>query len=665
MKTTIIFIVLILTGNILPAQHTSSLFPQDKLNQATQEVLAKYPNQKEANLKKQNPAVSSPKSITSVLKKIEDLKSGKLKSPATINWAQVHDTIIVGVVPHDTLVITGNWHHSGPIFVLSDGVLIFKHATVVDSGDVYVFQHGQLLADSSSFTFPQQYFYQRSLMVVQNASAKIQHCSFNYSGMSHNLVLGDSAQVIINAVHQNDWTTCGLFGSPTLIMHGVDLAGEYILSDKCTATFGKTDTLLLWHQFPNTALINYDFPNGDTVYNYVFNNTVSGVSGINYKVSADSCRDVMWAMMPVNGSDVTVSNSKIRAIGTWFQHNDTVNVSQLYDNSHYANFVAPLADRNLHLINSDVQTWSLYVFDKSHINVDSVQVGEVGTQQHASVTATPPFLLDGSGGYFWTTDTSSVFSFGANVYSYVRSERNGIFVLAYGWVPFSAPQAIGSSIMISVQSNTAADPIPYDAATAWLSKIDGPDTSYTNMQVPVMGSAWIDWGPGGTGWMNFVNYSLYYQLQGNSTWTKIVKDSLVEIRHNALAHWNTNGRSPGNYLLKLTVKNNFNDSVEALKPITLKAGTISVPQLSENQIQVQVFPNPTNGILSIQLKDAAHQPNENTSVEIYSAVGQKVLHQLLQNNSTQFNLSGFSKGVYQIRLIQGHTLIYQGRVVKE
>jgi hypothetical protein len=185
------------------------------------------------------------------------------------------------------------------------------------------------------------------------------------------------------------------------------------------------------------------------------------------------------------------------------------------------------------------------------------------------------------------------------------------------------------------------------------------------MQVPVMGSAWIDWGPGGSGWMNFMNYSLYYQMQGNSSWTKIVKDSLVEIRHNALAHWNTNGRSPGNYLLKLTVKNNFNDSVEALKPITLKAGTTGIEQFTKNNVQVKVFPNPGNGMLFIQMKDAANQPNENTSVEIYNTTGQKVSTQQLQNNETQFNLSGFSKGVYQIRLIQGNTLIYQGRVVKE
>ena len=61
--------------------------------------------------------------------------------------------------------------------------------------------------------------------------------------------------------------------------------------------------------------------------------------------------------------------------------------------------------------------------------------------------------------------------------------------------------------MISAQSNTAGDPVAFEAATTWLTKIDGPDSTYTNMQTPLTGSAWIDWGPNGTGWMNFAKFT--------------------------------------------------------------------------------------------------------------------------------------------------------------
>ncbi|HXD93420.1 MAG TPA: T9SS type A sorting domain-containing protein, partial [Bacteroidia bacterium] len=292
-----------------------------------------------------------------------------------------------------------------------------------------------------------------------------------------------------------------------------------------------------------------------------------------------------------------------------------------------------------------------------HINVDSVTVGEVGTESKGSVTSTTPFLLDGSGGYYWATDTSSVFAFGPTVYSYVRSEKNGIFVLAYGWVPFYAPEAIGNSVMICVQSNTAGDPIAYDAATAWLDKIDGPDTSYTNAQVPVTGSAWIDWGPSGTGWLNFANYSMYYQLQGSSTWTRIVKDTLIEIHHNNLINWNTAGLSAGNYNLKLTVKDNFNDSVEAIKPITLLIGVTGIKQTITTNADVLVYPNPTNGNFIIETNSIEKQ-----NMQIFDVNGKLVLSQVIDGKKN-IDVTNLNEGVYNVSIISSNSVVNKRVVI--
>jgi hypothetical protein len=648
----ILFIALLFSLTKLGAQ---ALFKQQPV--VSQEKINSAAKQKQTVLTLNDFKNSSTKSVLPVLKQINEVKKMGKQNPNQVSWAQSHDSIFVGVVPHDTLLITGNWHHNGPILVLNDGVLIFKNATVVDSGEIYIFQQGQLLADSSSLTFPQQYFYQRSLIAVQNATVNVQHCSFNYSGMSHNLVIGGNASVTMNNIHQHDWTTCGLFGKPTLHINGCNQAGEYILSDSSTTVFKNTDTLILWHQFPDTAVVNFAFPNGNTVYNYHFNKTISGIQGVEYSVSADSCHDVMWAMMPTNGSNITISNSTVRAIGVWFQRNDTVHVSNLYNNTNYTNFVAPLADRNLHLINTNVQTWSLYVFDKSHINVDSVTVGEVGTESKGSVTSTTPFLLDGSGGYYWATDTSSVFAFGPTVYSYVRSEKNGIFVLAYGWVPFYAPEAIGNSVMICVQSNAAGDPVAYDAATAWLDKIDGPDTSYTNAQVPVTGSAWIDWGPSGTGWLTFANYSMYYQLQGNTAWTRILHDTLVEVHHNQLMSWNTTGLPAGNYNLKLTVKDNFNDSVEAIKAITLLIGVTGIKQTITTNADVLVYPNPTNGNFIIETNSIEKQ-----NIQIFDVNGKLVLSQVIDGKKN-IDVANLNEGVYNVSIISSNSVVNKRVVI--
>ncbi len=646
------FLLVVFFCNYIFAQPAQKNFPQNEINNLSKKAISNYPLHKQ-NSSKQKASSLNTHSIHRILELAENMKI----NPPSTNWIQNGDTIIVGFTPNDTLLITGNWTNTGPIIVINDGVLIFDNATVIDTGDIYLLQDGKLIADSSSLTFPQQYMYQRSLFAVQNSFVQMQNCSLNYSGMSHNLLISDSAEVNLINIHQNDWTTCGVFSKPTLYINGCNLAGEYILIDSSSSTFVNADSLLLWHHIPMGGNINYNFPNGSNVNNYDFNNSVSGINGIQYNVSADTCTNVMWALMPENGTNVTISNSTLRAIGAWFRYNDTANVSGLYNNSNYTNFTAPLTDRNLQLVNTSLQTWSLYVFDSSAIYLDSCQVGEVGTQQHANVTQTTPFLLDGSGGYYWATDSSGIISFGATIYTYARSERNGIFILAYGWQPFAPPQAIGSSLLISVQSETTGDPQMFEAATVWMDKIDGPDTSYTNYVVPVVGSAWIDWAPNGTGWIDFANYSLYYQLMGDTNWINIVKDSLIELHHSTLANWNTQGLTTGNYLLKLTVKNIYGDSVEAIRPITLLLPTqINATHTINN---VRLIPNPATENISLYIQD-----HEGCAAEIFNINGQKIFSQMLHSGNDQLNIASLANGVYQCRIIKGGRIIWTSRFAK-
>ncbi|TND08877.1 MAG: hypothetical protein FD123_1731 [Bacteroidetes bacterium] len=504
---------LLLLFTICRSQQT---FPQDKINSVLQNGFGKQTLPSPAI----TPGNSS--SISPVLQTIRELQQAGTPAQFRTNQPQpaqplALDTLIVGAVPNDTLIITGNWTHTGPIWVLNDGVLIFDNANVTDTGDVYVFGSGQWIADSSSFFFPQAYFYERLFVAVQDASVHFGNCSLNYSGMSHQLAIGDSAFYEWINVHNNDWTTCGLYGGPTLNINGSNLSGEYILNGSSTTSFTNADSIILWHQFPQTAVVNYAFPPGDTVYNYVFSNTTPGVSGLNYSTQVDSCHTVWWALMPVNGSDVTVSNSDIRLIGAWFERGDTASAYGIFNNSSYVNYTTPLSDRNLQLNNTTVGTWSLYVFDSSFVSIDSCQLGEVGTQQRSTVVSTD-FILDGSGGYFWATDSS--FTSAANVISYstCRSEKEAVFVLAYSWLPFAAPMSVHNSTIICVQNTLVADPVPYDGSVAWLANMDAPDTASVNAIFPVTGSAWINQGPNGNP-VDFGSYSLYYQLPSvSATW---------------------------------------------------------------------------------------------------------------------------------------------------
>lgn len=582
---------------------------------------------------------------------LTSLKSALRRSNGTF---QQGDTVIVGVVPHDTLRITGTYLNNGPIIVANDGVLIIHNAHATIIGDIYAFGMGRILADSSSLSFPQQYFYQLGIIAAQQSYIHIESCTLSFSGMSHSMEALDTATVELINNTNNDWTTAGVYGHAAFIVNGTNLAGEYILNEYGNLFFSHVNTLLLWHQFSASAVVNFAFPKGDTLNHYLFNSSVSGVSGVNYSASVDSSFNVSWGMMPANGSDITISNSTIRTIGAWFDHGDTAKASGLVNNSAYTDFVAPLNDRNLHLVNCSVQTWSLYIFDSSRVTISGCILGEVGSQGR-SVVQSSNFFLDGSGGYFWATDTSLIVAGNMGATANVRSERYGFFLLAYSSVTSGIASAIGNSVLAVVQSAVPQDPVAYDGAVAWLANISQPATAVANTIVPVTGSAWIDEGPLGS-YMHYGSYSLYYQLSGAVNWTNLVKDSTIEIRNTNLAMWNTNGLADGNYLLMLVLKNNLGDSVQAMKGVTLLPSILNVSELKENYLNI--WPNPVKNQLSIKNEEA-----KNTNISIFNVFGQQVQSLVITGNG-KTDVSALSSGIYFVEAT-GDNKRWVGRFVKE
>lgn len=81
----------------------------------------------------------------------------------------------------------------------------------------------------------------------------------------------------------------------------------------------------------------------------------------------------------------------------------------------------------------------------------------------------------------------------------------------------------------------------------------------------------------------------------------------------------------------------------------------------QNSIQqYQLFPNPTKGNFTLSLNAIAN----NTSITIYDVLGNIILHESLQENSTKIDLSDRDKGIYILK-IKNETEIKVVRVLKE
>lgn len=527
---------------------------------------------------------------------------------STTNKTNQIDTMIIGIAPNDTIIITGNYTHNGPIWVVNNGVLIFQNANFTNiGGDLVVFGDGQVWADNSTLTFPQNYFYERSIILVQNAFCSINNCTLNYGGYQHNLVVNNNANLYMHNVTQPDWTTAGLWGNANIVLNGTNQAGEFILMDSASFDVKNSSSVLIWHHFPKLSNINWSFGTSDTAYGYLFNNTQSGVSGVAYEVKADSCYNMMWAMMPASQSDVTISNSKIRAIGLWFDNpNDSTQVSGLINNTTYTNFSAPLNDRNLQLNNSYNMTWSLYVFRNDIINVSSSIVGEIGTFNSSKMYGSS-YVVDGTGGYHFSSDSSTCIVSNLTDYSSLRSEKNSFFIVVNSTVNGTV-MAIGNSILVAVQTGMPNPPVAVENAVAWYNYINQPPVAYADSFVNINGWAFIDKTASGF-WMDFSHSQLFYQTAGNTTWTQINAMNVNEVRNNLLGTWDTHGLPSGVYILKQTLTDTWGNTVDAFIQVNLLPGILG-KQVVENSATISVYPVPateqvylSENCKSIQLLD--------------------------------------------------------------
>ena len=587
-----------------------------------------------------------------------------LKHHSTKKLTSYPDTLIVGAAPYDTVTITGTLTHNGPIWVVLNGVLIIKNANLTNLGDLDVLNDGKVIIDSSTVSFPQAYFYQRSLIVVNKGNVNISNSTLAYGGFSHNCSVQDTGTLTLTNVTQPDWMTTGMGSHATININHTNQVGEIIIADYVNLNVKNATNCLLWHQIPDTAIVNWSFGKHDTAYGYVFNKSQAGLKGIEYNVHADSVYKVMWALMPCSGSTINITNSKIRSIGLWFNKpKDSVLVSGITDNATYSgSFTAPLSDRTLTFNNCTVQTWSFYVFYKSIINVTGCIAGEIGTENGSKMYGNN-YLVDGSGGYHWTSDTSFITAGNATVNSYVRSEKNGFFIFAYGTVGGAgAAEAIDNALLIVVQSSLPADPTAIAGGCAWFDNINQTGNLFADSIAPINGSAWIHRGPT-SNWMYFKNWQLFYQSVDSTKWIPVTGIDTVPVSNSLLANWNTHSLASGVYNLDLRITDSWGNQVDAIRNVTLLPLILGINELKVESEKLKVYPNPSdNGKFSVVINN--YELGMNNTIDVYNVLGEKACPKfVIRNSKFVIDLSSQPSGVYFYKITSAKGEIMTGKLI--
>ncbi len=626
----------------------------EKLILVNRELNEQLQKERSPLLTKQNSIVASDaepqrslqQAFTVLRKKMNAMEASVAKTARSVDTISLGDTLVIGFEPGEEFVIDSEWLHAGPILVIGDGVLRFigAHATIL--GDIITTENAQVIADSSYLYFPQDYFYQRILLLTGNSEMHFRNSTLDFGGMVHNMATVGTSVLEFDHVNKPDFSTVGMYQESEIIIDSMDVAGEFIIDDDVRLEIRNAETILLWHQMGEGSVADIEFPDGEFVAHYEFNDQQSGVSGIGYDILIDNCTEVMWGLMPSGGSDVIVSNSDIRTIGLWFEGTDSTEVSGLVNNSHYGDFTVLLSDRNFHLVNCDVMTWSLYSFDNVYVDVEGCILGEIGVMGHSEVNAFN-YFCDGSGGYLWAGDTTLLVSGMSSLMSPLRSTNESILIFAFSTQMNGLVQALDNSIMMLIQSNISETPTYDPGAVVWMANISGPATGYQNATVPITGSAWIDKGSEST-LMDFGYYLMYYQKEGDTSWQMIGDTNYMEVRDDVLVNWNTHGVDPGAYYVKMDLWDNWGNGATATTTFALLPDLLGTLDATDNQMNFVVFPNPARS--TVHFKFSLEDP-VSVSLKLYDVNGREIatiLEEKMAAGTHQVgsNTSYLPKGIY-------------------
>lgn len=107
--------------------------------------------------------------------------------------------------------------------------------------------------------------------------------------------------------------------------------------------------------------------------------------------------------------------------------------------------------------------------------------------------------------------------------------------------------------------------------------------------------------------------------------------------------------------LDITNGNPFN-----LDKLTFNLETVNVTDLDAVQAGFKISPNPTNGLINVELSNALQ--NENVQFKLLSVTGQQVGAFKINGTSTDLDLTGFTSGLYLLQLV-GNNINLVHRIV--
>ncbi len=456
--------------------------------------------------------------------------------------------------------------------------------------------------------------------------------------------------------------TMDISGNSSLIVDSCSGGMEFVISQSADVSINASDFFVIWYSFANGDTADYYYPlansivpnASDIIGNYQFSNAVAGVSGIDFTVDITDANYVFWGIISKENSSVVVTNSTLIACGFYFEGSTVNNAIGMYDAQYYNTFQASFLDRTFEANNSTIMAWNFYPVDSSEIYIDSCIYGEsLGFLN--SITKITNSTCDGTGGYFGATDNSKTYVYDSQI---IRSGGTQQIINfqenAKSWMYNTV---ISGSMVINDNSEMYFANCEYDSIVvvnnnAYFAEayLDSLNNVFVDSSISIKGKV-----NGINGILNnakITRYLVQYSLLDTTNMITIKDTSALSFQliNQELANWNTQGIAVGNYLLWLRIYVDGSEAICCKRDLSLNFNTVIDDKSLINNIEV--YPNPTNGIVRVE-------GNGITDISIYSLSGKLIYN----GKPEEINMKGYNSGMYIIKIETKNAVIEKKLIV--
>ncbi len=490
-----------------------------------------------------------------------------IASGLVVAAAPAGDWIIGGSDPNESVTLTEDRLVDGSLLVLNRGRLhVTAGARLTVTGDVIVANEGRFELDGASLHFPQAFAYQSGLVATDRGQIVMADATLDGGGHSYSVFVAGQAGVHYERVEVvqgfSTWVVADDAGAELLDCVN---AGEFLQPGASSLSITGSDTVLYWIVAPDGSTFDLTLPPPGDVASFGLDPNTPDVAGIAYQMQLTDCTNVLWAIMARSGSNVTIHDSELFAVGTWFDRANAVEIRGVANQAGFADQRYDWGDVHYRFVNTSVQTWNFYPYGQTQLTLEDSVFGEIGCAEQGQATVIQS-LCNGSGGYISAGDQSFCVLLASTNLSQTTVTGNATMIFADSSIASPQIDALDASVLLLLNTDYPGEPAAHDAATIFDASV-GWQRVPAGEPVELRGSARIIPGPESP--VVFEGYGLEFgTFDDPNVWTPIV-ESPDPVRHDALGFWDTCGRVPGTYAVRLTLLHNLGDPIRIRTPITL------------------------------------------------------------------------------------------------